>query len=92
MVGGLHKTQLRGLKKVSAQTVFTFAAYNLTRMGGLFGWRRLTAWVVVRLKSARRRETPGNGEAYLADVRISAGIGASGAGKNANGGFHSQRL
>jgi transposase/IS5 family transposase len=42
-VGGLRKTQLRGLKKVTAQTVFTFAAYNLTRMGTLFGWRWSTA-------------------------------------------------
>jgi transposase len=42
-VGGLRKTKLRGLKKVAAQTVFTFAAYNLTRMGGLFGWRWSTA-------------------------------------------------
>jgi transposase len=38
-VGGLRKTKLRGLKKVTAQTVFTFAAYNLTRIGGLLGWR-----------------------------------------------------
>jgi hypothetical protein len=37
--GGLRKTKLRGLKKVKAQTVFTFAAYNLTRMDGIFGWR-----------------------------------------------------
>ena len=42
-VGGLRKTKLRGLKKVAAQTVLTFAAYNLTRMGGLFGWRWSTA-------------------------------------------------
>ncbi len=42
-VGGLRKTKLRGLKKVTAQTVFTFAAYNLTRMGTLFGWRWSTA-------------------------------------------------
>jgi IS5 family transposase len=38
-VGGLRQTRFRGLKKVTAQTVFTFAAYNLTRVGGLFGWR-----------------------------------------------------
>jgi hypothetical protein len=31
------------LKKVAAQTVFTFAAYNLTRLGGLFGGRWSTA-------------------------------------------------
>ena len=38
-VGGLRQTRFRGLKKVAAQTVFTFAAYNLT----LFGWRWSTA-------------------------------------------------
>jgi hypothetical protein len=42
-IGGLRKTKLRGVKKVAAQTVFTLAAYNLTRMGGLFGWRWSTA-------------------------------------------------
>jgi len=42
-VGGLRKTRFRGLEKVKAQTVFTFAAYNLTRMGTLFGWRGSTA-------------------------------------------------
>ena len=42
-VGGLRKTRFRGLEKVRAQTVFTFAAYNLTRMGTLFGWRWSTA-------------------------------------------------
>lgn len=42
-IGGLRKTKLRSLKKVTAQTVFTFAAYNLTRMGGIFGWRWATA-------------------------------------------------
>lgn len=42
-IGGLRKTKLRGVKKVTAQTVFTFAAYNLTRMGGIFGWRWSTA-------------------------------------------------
>ena len=42
-IGGLRKTKLRGVKKVAAQTVFTFAAYNLTRMGGIFGWRWSTA-------------------------------------------------
>ncbi|CAI8739244.1 IS5 family transposase [Methylocaldum szegediense] len=42
-VGGLRQTRFRGLKKVAAQTVFTFAAYNLTRLGGLFGWRWSTA-------------------------------------------------
>ena len=38
-VGGLRKARFVGLAKVSAQTVFTFAAYNLTRMATLFGWR-----------------------------------------------------
>ena len=42
-VGGLRQTKFRGLKKVAAQTVFTFAAYNLTRLGSLFGWRYSTA-------------------------------------------------
>lgn len=42
-IGGLRKTKLRGVKKVAAQTVWTFAAYNLTRMGGVFGWRWSTA-------------------------------------------------
>ena len=38
-VGGLRKTRFIGLAKVAAQTVFTFAAYNLTRMATIFGWR-----------------------------------------------------
>jgi IS5 family transposase len=38
-VGGLRKTRFIGLVKVKAQTVFTFAAYNLTRMATIFGWR-----------------------------------------------------
>lgn len=42
-VGPLRQTRFRGLKKVAAQTVFTFAAYNLTRMGAIFGWRYRTA-------------------------------------------------
>ena len=42
-IGGLRKTRFRGLPKVKAQTLFTFAAYNLTRMGSLFGWRWSTA-------------------------------------------------
>jgi transposase len=42
-VGGLRQTRFRGLEKVAAQTVFTFAAYNLTRLGSLFGWRWSTA-------------------------------------------------
>lgn len=47
-IGGLRKTKLRGVPKVKAQTVFTCAAYNLTRMGWLFGWRWSTAKAVVR--------------------------------------------
>ena len=42
-VGPLRQTKFRGLKKVAAQTIFTFAAYNLTRMGAIFGWRYSTA-------------------------------------------------
>jgi len=38
-VGGLRRTRFIGLAKVAAQTVFTFACYNLTRMATLFGWR-----------------------------------------------------
>lgn len=38
-VGGLDKARFVGLAKVKAQTVFTFAAYNLTRMATIFGWR-----------------------------------------------------
>ena len=38
-IGGLRKTRFIGLAKVKAQTVFTFACYNLTRMATLFGWR-----------------------------------------------------
>jgi transposase len=42
-VGPLRQTKFRGLKKVTAQTVFTFAAYNLTRMSAIFGWSCSTA-------------------------------------------------
>ena len=38
-VGGLRKTCFIGLDKVKAQTTFTLAAYNLTRMATIFGWR-----------------------------------------------------
>ena len=38
-VGGLRKAKFIGLAKVKAQTVFTLAAYNLTRMATIFGWR-----------------------------------------------------
>lgn len=42
-VGGLRKARFVGLSKVSAQTVFTLAAYNLTRMASIFGWRLSSA-------------------------------------------------
>ena len=42
-VGGLRKVRFTGLSKVSAQTTFTFAAYNLTRMAAILGWRWSTA-------------------------------------------------
>jgi transposase len=42
-IGPLRQTKFRGLKKVAAQAVFTFAAYNLTRMSAIFGWRYSTA-------------------------------------------------
>lgn len=38
-VGGLRKAKFIGLAKVKAQTVFTLAVYNLTRMATIFGWR-----------------------------------------------------
>lgn len=38
-IGGLRKTRFVGLAKVKAQTTFTFAAYNLTRLATNFGWR-----------------------------------------------------
>jgi len=38
-VGSLRKTCFIGLAKVKAQTTFTLAAYNLTRMATIFGWR-----------------------------------------------------
>ena len=42
-VGGLRKARFTGLSKVRAQTAFTFAAYNLTRMAAILGWRWSTA-------------------------------------------------
>lgn len=42
-VGPLRKARFVGLAKVKAQTVFTFAAYNLTRMATIFGWRLSSA-------------------------------------------------
>jgi transposase len=42
-VGPLRKARFVGLAKVKAQTVFTLAAYNLTRMATIFGWRLSTA-------------------------------------------------
>ncbi len=41
-VGPLRQTKFRGLKKVVAQTIFTYAADNLTRMSALLGWRYST--------------------------------------------------
>ncbi|MGK5012406.1 hypothetical protein [Janthinobacterium sp. MDB2-8] len=38
-IGGLRNARFVGLVKVRAQTTFTFAAYNLTRMATIFGWR-----------------------------------------------------
>jgi len=42
-VGPLRKARFVGLAKVKAQTVFTCAAYNLTRLATIFGWRLSTA-------------------------------------------------
>lgn len=42
-VGGLRKMHFRGRPKVRAQTISTFAAYDLTRMDSLFGWRWSTS-------------------------------------------------
>jgi len=39
-IGGMRKTRFIGLARVNAQALFTFAAYNLVRIGGLLGWRR----------------------------------------------------
>lgn len=41
-IGGLRKARFVGFAKVSAQTVFTLVAYNLTRMATFFGWRLST--------------------------------------------------
>lgn len=38
-VGGFRKTRFIGTGKVQAQALLTFAAWNLTRMMSLFGWR-----------------------------------------------------
>jgi hypothetical protein len=42
-IGGLRKTKFRGLERISAQANFTFAAYNLIRMGNIFNWNPSTA-------------------------------------------------
>lgn len=39
-VGGFRKTRFVGTSKVQAQALLVFAAYNLTRMMGLCGWRQ----------------------------------------------------
>ncbi len=38
-VGGFRKTRFIGTAKVQAQALMTFAAWNLTRMMALCGWR-----------------------------------------------------
>jgi len=38
-IGGFRKTRFIGTAKVQAQALMTFAAWNLTRMMTLFGWR-----------------------------------------------------
>lgn len=40
-VGGLRKTRHKGLEKLSGQALFTFAAYNLTRLLNLMQASRL---------------------------------------------------
>lgn len=39
-IGGMRKTRFVGHARVAAQSLFTFAAYNLVRLGSLLGWRR----------------------------------------------------
>lgn len=39
-IGGMRKTRFVGQTRVAAQSLFTFAAYNLVRMSSLLGWRR----------------------------------------------------
>lgn len=39
-IGGMRKTRFIGLARVNAQALFTFAAYNLVRMGNLLGGSR----------------------------------------------------
>ena len=38
-IGGFRKTRFIGTAKVQAQALLTFAAWNLTRMSTLLGWR-----------------------------------------------------
>lgn len=38
-IGGMRKTRFIGQARVSAQSLFTFAAYNLVRIDSLLGWR-----------------------------------------------------
>ena len=42
-VGGFRKTRFIGTAKVQAQALLTFAAWNLTRMMSLLGWRSCTS-------------------------------------------------
>ena len=39
-IGGMRKTRFIGQARVAAQSLFTFAAYNLVRLGSLLGWHR----------------------------------------------------
>jgi len=42
-IGGFRKTRFIGTAKVQAQALLTFAAWNLTRMMSLLGWRSCTS-------------------------------------------------
>jgi hypothetical protein len=57
-VGGLRKTCFIGLDKVKAQTTFTLAAYNLSRMATIFGWRLNTGQGEIRPLVAERQPKP----------------------------------
>jgi len=46
---------------VGAQALFTFAAYNLTRMAELFGWRLPGTWGLGCPEATGRPPTPGSG-------------------------------
>lgn len=57
-VGGLRKTGLIGLAKVRAQTTFTLAADNLTRMATIFDWRLNTVSGEIRPMAAPKPPKP----------------------------------